>query len=313
MKEPKVQPRRLDLGHLHEGATIEGIFRVRSASEFKSIEVSYDPAGNENLFEIINPMSDRQWVHLIPFRLSCKRPGKWEIRVKIDTGEQTVVLRISAGISADNPRRKRILFCGTPYHQHVTEFELENLRLIIREFNVGFDALFLLPNELSSYQLIVLNPQGLQKLKEADWSSIDSYLSKDGVLLVMANHFMQSSVSLANRLLTKYGITYADKEYGEIVCGDTHFAKSSSIVNEVRRLRFFRPSPLLLSGTAHSVVANPLDLSESLIATGGPKSNIVAIGQSLLYDLVGYTWPFDNGKLFANIAMFAQGFDVSSA
>jgi hypothetical protein len=84
------------------------------------------------------------------------------------------------------------------------------------------------------------------------------------------------------------------------LCDRSHIEDHRATIG-IRRLRWFRPSPIIAKAPAKLLVRNPEHPNEGFLACGGPHQNLFAIGSSLLHSLVCEGWPFDNGQLFANL------------
>jgi hypothetical protein len=141
-------------------------------------------------------------------------------------------------------------------------------------------------------------------LVQEEKTVVDRYLDAGGRVIVLANHFYHDTVMLANHLTEPHGVCLEDRECGELLgdleCEHRHITAHPA-TEGVGRLHWYRPSPMVVKKPARVLVHNPEQPGEGFVACAGLRQNLFVVGCSLLHSLVSPGWPYDNGRLLANL------------
>jgi hypothetical protein len=316
---PSIRPSPVELGVTYEGAVLEGSFHVAPASEITKIalhegnlrfvsdgdkeEMHIDDFDTNRFIEIQPRRPNGHGGLTCDFRVQALEPVNLFAWVKFETDRGSTVTHFALEIRAGSPPGGKVLFCDSPFDAFSGR-EHHNLRSATRELAIQVNATERPPADLSPFRCIVLHGSGLRPLVEPARENVRAFLEGGGRVVILANHFFHDTVMWANHLTEPYGIHIQDREYYEVLCDRQHIT-DGPYTDIVRRLRWYRPSPMTVSGNARLLVRNPDRVQEGFVACGGPKENLVVVGESLLSSLLCEGWPFDNGQLFANIVKSA--------
>jgi hypothetical protein len=298
----RIHPSSFDLGVTYEGAILEGWLRVSPAKEIHKTHID-NPEGREVL-ELVHRGKTGRGGLVFTFRAKTDQPIKFLAFVGFWTDLGKTCTHFSLEVKGGPPPGGRVLFCDSPFDAS-SDISHTNLSLVTRELRVQTNFTHQLPTDLSPFQTVLLHRWGLDFLVRDEKRIIDRYLNEGGRVIVLADSFFADTVMLANHLTEPHGIHLANRECGllcDLQCDGQHI-EDHSAMKGVKRLRWFRPSPISVKGQARILVHNPENAEEGFVACGGPHNNLFVIGSSLLSKLVCQGWPFGNGQLFANLLM----------
>jgi hypothetical protein len=175
---------------------------------------------------------------------------------------------------------------------------------------------------------VVLHQGGLLRIAgpeaSTDLGRLHALVAAGTNLVVLANDFFVGTVGAANAVLAPYGLRFL--ESGEDEAGlpreerlrrmlewQQRYGESSSegqdvcphpLTAGVRRLYWFRPSPLVCGGPGCVPLArNAAEPSECFAAAARPGGWVAAVGRSLWTSLAAVGWPYDNDRLLANLLL----------
>jgi hypothetical protein len=313
---PKIQPSPVELGVTYKGAVLEGSVHILSANEITKMslhegnlrfvrdgdkeEMHIDDFDANRFIEIRPGRRSGHGGLICDFRVKALEPINLFAHVQFQTDRGSTGTHFALEIREGEPPGGKLLFCDSPFAAYSGRAAHDNLRLTLRELAIQVNASERLPRDLSLFHCLVLHGAGLRPLVEPERESVRRYLESGRRVVILANHFFHDTIMWANHLTEPYGIHLEDREYYEVLCDREH-VEDHRLTEEVKRLRWFRPSPMTISGPARLLVRNPDRLDEGFVACGGPSQNLVVVGESLLSSLLCQGWPFDNGQLFANI------------
>jgi hypothetical protein len=279
------------------GSNIEGSLLIYPAREIRSINVRYS---NGNFLTFSDAYRSGAEKLIIPFGTSLLFPGKF-IRIvdfETDSGITPHTSRIEVAKNALNGIPMLIFESAFEYYSD--SFVHQNLMLVVRENNVQLNSCRRLPSNLLDYQIILLHGAGSTALLESERDAFHSYVLEGRRLIIMADLFFDDSAMKANHFTETYGILLEDREYDEIRCDQRHI-KGHAFTRDVRKLRWVRAAPMVVSNAGELVVLNPENSQEGFVACSGPDRNVIVIGVSSLERMLCVGWPFENAQLFANL------------
>jgi hypothetical protein len=292
-----IRPAPVKLGLTYQGAILEGYLHISPAKEVRRVHID-KPDGQEvlELYDYRSGRGEIAWR----FRARTDRPIKFVAFVGFWTDLGKTSTHFSLEVKAGPPPGGRILICESPFGGSASELAHANLNLIRRELELQANAADELPEDLAPFHMVLLHCQGLRFLTEGAANRVKRYLEAGGRVVLLADHFYLETVAEANHLTECYGIRLQNREYQEVLCDRSQIEDHEATIG-VRRVRWFRPSPIVAEGPAKLLIRNPENPGEGFLACGGPHQNLFLIGTSLLDSLVCEGWPFDNGQLLANL------------
>ncbi len=289
--QARCNPFYMDFGTIREGLVLEGSVQILSASKAGLVQVS-------DLLEFAEPTRGPRGLIWL-FRLKSLMPGSYHEKITFHTDSGDALLLVFVEVRERKSTNRNVLFCASPFNALSHSDVPINLKYLMRELDLSIAAQHRMPEDLDPFQCVVLTGGGLQSLVDGAKDRCFQYLERGGTIIILANQFTRNSVMWANHITEPYGIYIEDREYGEVLCGEPHMA-ADTLTHRVRRLRFFRPSPLAISPPAKALVQNPKSPTEAFVACSRAAGNLLVISISMLEDLICTNWPFDNGQLFAN-------------
>jgi hypothetical protein len=285
-----------DFGAIRQHTKIEGNFVVAPASKLASIQKNKDA---DELVALQGPArlgEALQWC----YKINTGRVGPFFARGLIEADKGSFSFRFCGEVVASSVSVKKILFLTSPFVSENSNNVRENFGHLVRNLQVDANSTLSLPENRLEYQTIVLNGEGLiKKPREGDgW--FHDFVSRGGNIILLANRFFRGTVERANELLVRYGVSMSDSEEDFVICGASEILKSP-VTSDIRNLFWFRPSPICVSDKARLLAVNPKRQSEGYLANCGPSANIFILGVSGLNNILCVGWPYENGKLFANM------------
>lgn len=289
-------PPFIDFGTCVAGARVDGAFQIGPATTLQRI----DSVSGREILCIHNAYHDGDSL-VCQFTLNGLEPGTYHqgLRIVTDGGEATFLAR--ATFVPQQTAEKWLLLSPSPFSWGETQWARSNLGYLLREHQVGLHALDELPDDdLSNFAVLVLWDHGLAGLGAADHSRIERALETGSRVLLIASKFVNGSLEAANVIARAWGLEFADREYGEVICRTTEI-DAHSANDGIRALRWFRPTPILVQNPARFLVRNPQNHSEAFAACSGPHDNLFVLGASSIEDLLCVGWPYDNNHFLANL------------
>jgi len=295
--QSSIRPSPFDLGVTYEGAILEGSLHITCAKEIHKVHID-KPNGLEVLE--LHPYWTGKRGLIWKFRARTDVPIKFLAFVGFWTDLGKTSTHFSLEIKAGFPPGGRLLFCQSPFDASSSHWTHANLNLVTRELELQTNTTNDLPEDISPFNVVVLHCAGLRYLVQGSTNMLNRYLEAGGKVILLADHCYSNTVMHANRLMEPHGIRLEDREYNEVLCDHSHI-EEHRVTTGIRRLRWFRPSPMVTRASAKVLVRNPERPDEGFLACGGPHQNLFAVGSSMLHSLVCEGWPFDNGQLLANL------------
>jgi hypothetical protein len=296
--QSRIEPSPLNLGVTYEGAVLEGSLHISPAREVYKIHIDR-PQGQEMLQ--LCPYAKTSPCGLIwTFRARTDFPTAFLAFVGFWTDFGKTSTHFSLEVRAGSAPGGRVLFCESPFDASSSQWTHANLNLLTRELELQTNSVASLPSDLSPFQVVLLHGYGLRSLVEGGAKVLHRYLETGGRVIVLADYSYRDSVMLANHLTEPYGIRIEDREYQEVLCNRMHI-EDHKATDGIKRLRWFRPSPIIARPPARLLVRNPECSQEGFLACSGFHDNLFVIGTAWLRSLVREGWPFDNGQLLANL------------
>jgi hypothetical protein len=324
----EVSPSPLDIGITYKNCLLEGSFQVARAGKVFRVQVlnrvfqSADAADADQAPEVlrvpgvdtrlvetraasltlseprkVSAMADCwQWQ----FKITAREPGRYLSTIQIETDQGRACQQVSFHVPQRPASGESVLFCRSPYCAAYSYQTLLNLRLAAQALGLRLSATESVPQDLSPYAVILLSGQGLSSLTGASRNHLISYLAAGGRLIVLADHYYNDTIMWSNHLTEKFGIHILGREYREVLCSGASIVRHE-LTRAVKKLWWFRPSPLQVSQAAQLLVVNPAQSTEGFVACSGPTRNLLVVGVSGIDRLLTVGWPFHNGQLFANL------------
>lgn len=299
---PCTSPYGLDFGVACQGALLEGSFQVYPAVQgsIADITCTLDERPHKGFLKVEGPFESYGSGHVWKVRVETPEPGTFVaiVRIKTETGTAHQWIRVRVHPLSANCRS--ILLCDSPLGFLSSQAIQRPLRLFARNLALGLNASDRLPDDLERFEVILLHGGGLDSLDSQEGLKINDYLTKGGRLIVLANHFLEGSITKVNRLSERHGILLKETEYDEVTCEPTDILLDCPSL-QLDKLYWNRPSPIRVTGKAKLLVRNPERHEEGFVAQGEGQGNLIVIGVSLLDSLLCVGWPYGNGHLLAHI------------
>lgn len=296
--KPRLEPSPLELGVTYQNSVMEGSFQIRSAQSILSTTLS-KPNGRE-VVRLIGHTRNSTGLYC-RFAITTSEPGEFLVLGQIVTDTGLVDVQVSVEVRAGIAPRGNVLFCSSPYNAFTDFHVLESLRLLLRELRVQVNACDELPSDITKFRVVVLMGHGLRYCLPHQSKCLHEYLTEGGRLVILADHVGRHDAMWANQFTEPYGLVLQPQEYNEAATEPQHISHPQLVGQDVRRLHWVLASPIQCRDVTSVSVHNPQDSTQGFIACSGPHQNLILLGVSLISDLVCVGWPFDNGRLFANL------------
>jgi hypothetical protein len=142
-------------------------------------------------------------------------------------------------------------------------------------------------------------------------------------IVILADEYFQGTTAVANQVLAPFGMQMkrirddggtigarakrqhilewqARYDQNPFECGANEI-ETHQLTRGVTRLHWWRPCPVICTGSANVLVRNPANHDEYFAAVAGSEPYIVAVGTSLWSNFADVGWPFNNARFFANL------------
>lgn len=323
------RPALLKLGRNYVGARISGSLHVFPAKSLKRISSRFcgpdacKPGPLPDWLELDGPYKTIHSGLAWAFIVKTDEPGQRFVTVGIDCNTGTSSCQISLTLKEGEPDLGDVVLCCSPFHGQSTYTEFEPLLRVLSGLDFRIHCVRAV-GDVRDLQprTLVLHGEGLIEASEEDRKLLASLVRKGMNLIVLADEFFHGTTSAANKLLAEFdmqllrdgtdepGITREERlrrirdwqsRYTEAVCtrGDIVM---DPLTEGVRRLHWFRPCPVILTGPGSSpLVRYPCEGDRCLAAVSQPNGRVVAVGKSLLCSLGAVGWPYDNDRFLANL------------
>ena len=253
MIQSTVRPSPIDLGVNYAGAIIEGSLHIAPATEIHEFRVG--KANEIDVLELFPYLAARGGL-IWKYRVQTCSPMRFNVFVDFQTDLGKTSTHFSLEVKNGPPPGGRVLCCQSPFDAFSSEVTHANINLIARELRIQLNSAYHLPEDLLVFDVIVLQGAGLGALGQNGTKAINSYLEAGGRVILFADYFFRSSVLHANAIAEPYGIRLEDREYTELMCESSDIT-DHLITAGISRLRWFRPSPIIVSKSANIIVRNP--------------------------------------------------------
>ena len=263
------------------------------------------------------------------FELDTERAGERSGTLEVRLGDQAAKMPITASVLPNQPGLSRVLVTSSPFDRFASAdaavyqplLELaKSGKLDLNYFDPAAGQSVLPEAEkLSSYfDVILLVETGLGGARDEDVARLRRFVDDGGRLVVAGNHFFQGTAAKANEVLKPYGMQIYDTEprVSAALPGRTGLEQRSVLVElieqpdepltgGVRKVRFFRPSPVLVTDKekAKVLVETPYYLDDGFVGVWRGKGEVVALGVSLWWNWIGGEEGkgMDNARLMDNL------------
>ncbi len=298
-----IQPDRVDFGLVRVGSTVEGSIRVLAdrarlkVTGPKSVkaEVLEEKAGR------LGGEGGKTWCE-IGISIDTSQAANVDEELTIEVADGQVAVPVMAVVKERRGQR-RLLVVETPFDSTSTSdaslFDpwrklVGDADLDVSYLLVDRDKPVLRELDLSPYDTILLGEGGVYWAKEKDIGRLKDYLLDGGRLVVTANRFFRETPARANKITAKYGLEMLDIEDGrEISVGVTPPGiVPHPLTKDVRRLNFFRPSPISTRDAMNAkilVSAVHTDGAGLVAVARAGKGEVIMLGQSLWWNWISHS------------------------
>ena len=302
-RKPGLQPDHLDFGTVYQGSIIDASFMIKNCEKILSVKappwiiIGKKSEGIELSFARICE---------VQLQVNTFQPGSFKGSIDISTEKGKVSLPVSVVIrNYPEPCCKVAVFV-TPFSSQSTQngSDFNAMTQLMMENFVDINYLENFPKDLARFDTLILAEDAYWKLSRRKIKAIEKFLKKGGKLIVFADYFFGDSVRKANSIVYRYGLHLLLTEYPGEVIVEEHSIVPCSFTKGVKRLRFFRPSPVIAtSPKAKILVRVPNNKARGFVAVSKAegKGLVVVIGESLWWSNLSDGISYDNGKLLINI------------
>jgi hypothetical protein len=294
-----VAPELIDLGIVYQGSIMEGAFSLPPVKVIKSLHIDADATGCA-ILDLYPMRTYSDGSRLWPFRVNTEHPGVFLVCGEIHTDLGIAYPQITYRVCADHSENGKVLLCQSPFVPGTSLEVFRNLKLMMADLRIQMDATNQLPHDLFQYRMMILHGSALNYLLGNERNRLEEFLRKGGRLVILADHFCKGTVMKANHLVEGFGIWLHDREYDEVTCTHRQIVPHP-LTRGVQQLYLYRCTPLQAFFPGKLLIANPDQPKEGFMACSGPYDNLLVIGLSRLSRLLTIGWPFDNGRLLANV------------
>ena len=328
----KAQPSSLSFGTVHARSLVQGNTRFSFRAPSGRLQVD---APDWLTVREVRPLKPSDNPQELPgcevfFEVDTARPGEHSGTLEVRLGEQHARMPVTASVLPNRPGLTRVLVIPSPFDRYASDEAkvFEPLLDLVKSSTLDMNYFDQLPGEpvlpegekLSTYfDVILLAETGLVSARDEDVARLRRFVDDGGRLVVAANHFFQGTVARANQVLKPYGLEIYDTEPRVSLGGiaeRSSLEKRSVVVDlvgqedepltaGVRKLRFFRPSPVLITDPdkAKVLVDTPYYLNDGFVGVWRGKGEVVALGESLWWNWIGGEQGkgTDNARLLQNL------------
>jgi hypothetical protein len=228
------------------------------------------------------------------------RAGAISVMLAGERGEVPVVVTIAP----QDPALPRVLVVETPFDRLSTDQgdSFEPLLDVVRSARADVSYARRLPEDLSGFDVLLLAGSELHGIDDRQVALVKRFIAGGGRLILAANYFFRGTVPKANAILEGHGIVIEDAEPDREV--DAEKLAADPLTEGVKKLSFFRPSPMAITDPARArlLVGGPRSAWKGYIAVSRDKGEVIALGQSLWWDWIARGGGgADNARLIRNL------------
>ena len=181
-----IRPSPLDLGTTYQGAILEGSLCIFPANEIQKLHID-NPNGQAVLD--LSPLYTRPQELIWRFHARTDAPGKWLAFVGFWTDLGKTSTHFSLEVKEGAAPGGRVLFCHSPFNARSTHYAHDKLTLVCRELEIQLNASNELPQQLSSFNALVLYESGLNYIVQDAMVALTSYLEAGGIVIILADFY----------------------------------------------------------------------------------------------------------------------------
>jgi hypothetical protein len=327
----KASPGATGFGIVHVHSIVQGNARFSFKAPSRRLQVE---APDFVTVRQIRPLSESDNPQGPPavdvfFELNTQRAGERSGTMEVRLGDQAAQMPITASVLPNQHGLTRVLVTSSPFDRYTSDNPAvyQPLLDLVKSGKLDMSYLDQLPGEpglpegekLSTYfDVILLVEAGLLSARDEDVARLRRFVDEGGRLVVTGNHFFQGTVAKANQILQPYGMQLYDTEprVSLALPGNSSLEKRSVLVENVeredepltagvRKVRFFRPSPVHIADRdrARVLVDTPYYLDDGFAAVWRGKGEVVVLGESLWWNWIGGEQgkDTDNARLMQNL------------
>lgn len=325
------QPNRMPFGTVHVHSTVQANARFTFKEPSGRLQVDIPDFVTVREVRPLKPSDtpDGTPGYDVFFELKTDRPGERSGTLEVRLGDQAAKMPVTASVRPNQPGLTRVLVTSSPFDRYASAdaavyqpiLELAKSGTLDLNYFDPVAGQSVLPEaeKLSTYfDVVLLVETGLLAARDEDVTRLRRFVDDGGRLVVAGNHFFQGTVAKANEILKPYGMRIVDTEprVSLGLPGRPGLAQRSTLVELVeqedepltagiRKLRFFRPSPVLVTDKdrAKVLVDTPYYLDDGFVGVWRGKGEVVALGQSLWWNWIGGEEGkgVDNARLMQNL------------
>ena len=236
----------------------------------------------------------------------------------VQVGQKPVEIPVSANVIEQDPDATRVLIVETPFCRFSTSnasiFEpwlklVKDAKLDVSYLEMDPALPVLRDLDLSGFDVVLLGGTGIFSARDEDFEKLKPFVASGGRIIVTANYFFRGTVEAANRFVVPLGLKMTDTEPrgdNSLVELEESDIPRHKLTTGVRKLKFFRPSPVTVedpkAGTI--LVETPLDPQQGLVAVArSGKGDVVVLGTSLWWNWIASEPESgaDNARLLQNL------------
>lgn len=312
----EIQPPKIDIGQVREGAIAEASVRVywgnlKVREEAPTIEVPAGVTLKETSTDVHNRSTPSDYTELI-LSFDTKTPAMHNGEIHVQYGSQEATIPVACVVAERAVGGLQVLVADTPFTVFFTsdDSDFDAWRELVRTTATNVNYLHV-PHKgptfgdltLSRYHVILLHVGGLFGLTDEELIRLDTFVADGGRCVLAANAFMQGSPERVNSLSAPHGIRMFDTE----AAGDyqRHLSQGEQILRspltrEVGKLTFFRGSPIIVTDPAKAQLIAVDRNGDGFIASARHgKGEYIVISNSLICSWVQDE--SDNGIFMRNL------------
>jgi peroxiredoxin len=318
-----IQPDRIDVGEVYVSSTVEASVRVfYDPVDTAGVSVKVDPPPFVRIKSVVLDHQDfgvrsMSYCDISVSINTSLGAGDRSGRLRVDIGNQVREIPISAKVLARTPNQIRVLVVSSPFTSVSTEqaSAFDPWLKIVKDARLNVD--YWLPGgrqspfrdqDLSKFDVILLQNDGLWFLQKQDVENLKRFLSEGGRLVVVASAFMMGSVDKANELILPYGLQMVDSELMDRIDLRVDDIQSDTLTHGVRRIAVHRPTPVVVRSSPFKAPASARVLPKLLVKfPGAPSASREALVASVKVDKgelivlgVPLWWTWIGGELGAS-------------
>jgi hypothetical protein len=302
LDDGQTQPDRITLGTVRVGATVEASVRVLlRGDDITGVEVATAPPPFLRVTQ--TRLGTQTYGNLGTFitcdvfvSLNTSRTGEFTDKLTVRLNRRPIEIPVQANVVEKEPDAPRVLVAETPFCRFSTSdashFDawlklVKSARLDAHYLEVDPALPVLRDLDLSNFDVILLGGTGIFSARDEDFEKLKSFVESGGRVIVTASYFFRGTVEAANKFVAPFGLKMTDTEPrgdNSLVQLEESDIPRHKLTAGVRKLKFFRPSPITVedakAGTI--LVETPLDPQQGLVAIARfGKGDVVVMGTSL--------------------------------